>query len=281
MRVSPVNNASRRISAVTFDNSVMATGRGGTCCRVKADIRHNSNIRVVEILFVGRWLGIKPCHGVHRFLASVTMWMAPWTTSRCSSTASTIVATTSRHFSPLLKWWAVYISLMKIASRLPISGTECYNTSRFLTRETASDTRNWTFSDSNTLQKCVQKALRGHQSFYSTRTRLDFHPWSLFKQRNTTAWTLKAIFTELSRGQQILHQLVTRFTLPAQNIICAFSPCTRWYYYYYYLLFAWPCLLYGHYFSNCFVLVFCICVVLACYMLILFASTPLKGIKTT
>jgi hypothetical protein len=54
IHISPVNNASRGIPAVTLDDSVMATGSGGACCCVKADVRSNIDIRIVEILFVGR-----------------------------------------------------------------------------------------------------------------------------------------------------------------------------------------------------------------------------------
>jgi hypothetical protein len=116
----PVNNARRRIPAVTFDNSVMATWRGGAHIRTRADIRCNSDSRLVEVLFIRRRLGIESCHGVHGFLASVTMRMAPWTTSCSSTTTTAIVATTSRHLSLLSNRWTVYIWLQ--SARITLMG---------------------------------------------------------------------------------------------------------------------------------------------------------------
>jgi hypothetical protein len=134
----PINNTCRRVPTVAFDNSVMVTGGRGASCCVLAYGRCDSHIRFVEILFVGCWLRIQPCHSVHWFLASVTMWMAPWGTSCCSS----IIAAARSHFVFFQNGSKFYSPLSLTALRLWVSATNGHDTMH----NTAFETCSWAIS---------------------------------------------------------------------------------------------------------------------------------------
>jgi hypothetical protein len=68
-------------------------------------------------------------------------------------------------------------------------------------KNTASQTCNWTFSSSNTLSEMCPESFALPSITLLDLREADLLPWSLLKQSNATVWPLKAIFTELPRGQ--------------------------------------------------------------------------------